>query len=244
MELSTGIPHTIPQRIHVMSNFARKLRNWLFKDLVRQSDLDVLYTQIAGHFQIQNSIYGGPILRPLRGWAISPDAIAWVLAALQERSAPTLVEFGSGQSTVILSSVLKRHGGRLLSVEHDLGYLETIRRQIGACELSEKVEFFHSPLRPNESLGGQFSYDVTILPDVPIDIALIDGPPSANALLTRLPPLRWSVRHLKPGGSVFLDDTLREGEQACLQHIQKEFSNLKMLSRETEKGLVEIVGLL
>ena len=48
------------------------------------------------------------LLGPLRGWAISPDAIVHVLADLEPRENPTVVEFGSGESTIILASALAR----------------------------------------------------------------------------------------------------------------------------------------
>lgn len=223
-----------------MKSIFRKIRERLFNGLARQSDLDTLYTLISGLLQIQNGMEGKPVLRPLRGWAISPDAMAWVLADLQERAMPTVIEFGSGQSTVILASALKLRNGKLLSVEHDPEYSSIIQRQVAACGLSEHVEFLHSPLCNSRDAASIRSYDTSVLPDIPVDIALIDGPPYTNGTLTRLTPIRWAAHHINRGGAIFLDDSARGGEQACLKQLAIEYPNLRQISRNAEKGLIEI----
>ena len=58
---------------------------------------DRLYDQIASMMQIQSALSGGPVLKPMRHWALSPDAMAIILADMQERSSPHVVEFGCGQ---------------------------------------------------------------------------------------------------------------------------------------------------
>ncbi|HEY0894879.1 MAG TPA: hypothetical protein VGE32_17580, partial [Cellvibrio sp.] len=73
-----------------MTKILLKIRSRLFAGLATQDDLDRLYSQIAGLAQIQNAMCGNPVLRPMRGWAISPDAIAWVLINLQGRVEPTV----------------------------------------------------------------------------------------------------------------------------------------------------------
>lgn len=223
-----------------MKSLLRKARNRLLADLPRKRDLDRHYEQIAGLFQIQNAIQGLPVLRPMREWAISPDAMAWVLADLQERDAPTVIEFGSGQSTVILAAALRHRGGKLISVEHDPEYSAIIQRQVAACGLNYIVEYVHSDLIPGILSPSDTSYDVTVVPESSVDIALIDGPPYFNGPLTRLTPLRWSAEHLAKGGAIFLDDTMRPSEQACLVQLQKEYTQLQRLDREAEKGLVEL----
>jgi hypothetical protein len=51
---------------------------------------------------------GLPILKPMRGWAISLDAIGFILNRIQETDKPTVIEFGSGQSTIILGSAYRK----------------------------------------------------------------------------------------------------------------------------------------
>jgi len=215
------------------------LRKLAFKGLAQQSDLDVLYSQVSGLIQIQNAMLGLPVLRPLRGWAISPDAMEWILADLQGRDGATVVEFGAGQSTIILATALKHRDGRLITIEHDEAYAGSVWRQLRACRLEHYVEMHQVPLIEYQGEVMCVSYDLGVLAEKVADVVLVDGPPSANGLLTRLPPLRWAVSHLKPGGCIFLDDARREGEQACVRRLLREFPTLHLISRCAEKGLVE-----
>jgi hypothetical protein len=84
------------------------------------------------------------------------------------------------------------------------------------------------------------SYDVTKLPAMPIDIALVDGPPISNGLHTRLTPMRWAARNLTRRGSIFLDDANRASEQICLRQLQAEMPYLQMIERVAEKGMVQV----
>ena len=226
--------------LRLFDSIFAKIRARLITGLARQEDLDVMYNQIAGLFQIQNAMRGETVLKPMRGWALSPDAMACVLADLQERITPTVIEFGSGQSTIVIASALKHHGGRLISVEHDPVYSTAIQKQAAACRVSDMIEFVHAPLIGVESDSKGRSYDLTALPDFQVDVALIDGPPIMNGTYTRLSPLRWAVQHLTQSGTVFLDDAERESERLCMQVLQKEFPNLKTTNRITEKGLLEL----
>jgi predicted O-methyltransferase YrrM len=223
-----------------MKQLLHKFRNRMFAGLARQSDLDALYSQISGLLQIQNAMAGKPVLRPMRGWAISPDAMNWILADLQERAAPIVIEFGSGQSTVIFAAALKHRNGKLFSVEHDPEYCAVIQRQVTACGLLEQVEFVHTPLRETSFEAQICSYNTSALPDISADIVLVDGPPDTYGALTRLTPLRWAAQHLKPGGAIFLDDSAREFEQACLKQLVSEYPKLRLIPRNAEKGLTEL----
>lgn len=223
-----------------IKSLIKKLRDRVLHDYARREDFDRLYDNIAGLLQIQNAMSGAPVLKPMRGWAISPDAMAWLLADLQERERPTVIEFGSGQSTIIFAAALRKCGGRLISVEHDAAYCDTIRRQLTACGLAGGVEFIHCPLADGSGSPSIRSYDVKALPDMKVDVALIDGPPYFNGSLTRLPPLRWAVTHLNTGGSVYLDDAVRGNETECLRLITSEHPGLKRIEHRAEKGLMEL----
>jgi hypothetical protein len=223
-----------------MKSLLRKIRNRLFAGLAQKQDIDRLYDQLNGLLQIQNAIQGKPVLRPLRGWAISPDALSWVLADLQERTQPTVIEFGSGQSTNVLAAVVKHRGGRLVSVEHDPEYSSVIQRQVAGCGLSEYVEVVHAPLIPNGDPLTK-SYDTSKISNIGVDLALIDGPPiGLGGANTRLAPLRWAAAHLVPNGAIFLDDSNRVSEQGCIESLVREYPQLTVIPRAAEKGLVEI----
>ena len=71
---------------------------------------DNLYDQIAGLMQIQSVLTGGPVLKPLRHWALSPDAMAVILADLQERLEAgefLIVVQGSAETTARAHEILE-----------------------------------------------------------------------------------------------------------------------------------------
>ena len=105
------------------------------EDQVREM-YDRLYDQVASMMQIQSAISGGPVLKPLRHWALSPDAMAIILADLQERTQPHIVEFGCGQSTIVFASWVRNHGGRITSYEHDAAYADAVKKQLESCGLA------------------------------------------------------------------------------------------------------------
>lgn len=223
-----------------MKQILKRLRAYFHAGLVKKCDLDILYNQIAGLIQIQNAMSGQPVIRPMRGWAMSPDAMAWILADLQQRDQPIIIEFGAGQSTVILAAAIKHRGGLLYSVEHDEAYLNLIRKQLEASGLAAFVRFILAPLTNSTNAPVIRSYDLQFLPEVKVDLALVDGPPITNGPLARLLPLQWCLNHLRANGAIFLDDSSRNAEQACLAAVRHEFPSLVTDDRIAEKGLVEL----
>lgn len=218
-----------------------KIRSHLLAGVARKEDLDSLYDQIAGLVQIQSALAGSPVLKPLRGWALSPDALAWILADLQERVAPTVVEFGSGQSTVIFALCLKNKGsGRLISFEHDPDYAAGLRRQLQACGAAEYADIRILPLVDHEPLGSLArcqSYALPDLQDLSVDLALIDGPPYWCGPSARYHPLRWAVDRLGANGAAYLDDTIRPEERHVADVLSKTVPSIAAEQLRAEKGL-------
>ena len=219
-----------------------QVRSRLLTGVARQEDLDRLYDQIAGLMQIQSALGGTPILKPMRGWALSPDAMVWILTDLQDRTSPTVVEFGCGQSTVILAAWLKNRGAsRLISFEHDPAYAAAIRRQLEACGLASQVDLQVVPLVDCAAVGGLAPCQSYALPDrrdLAIDVALVDGPPYWAGDATRYHPLRWAVDRLTPDGAVYLDDTIRAAERSVVRELSAQVPAIVTDDLKAEKGLI------
>ena len=224
-----------------LRRFLRRLGGHLTQGLAQKKDVDDLYDMVAGLLQIQSGLAGGPILKPLRVWVISPDAMAWMLADLQERTAPTIVEFGAGQSTVIFALWLKNKGaGKVISFEHDPAHADAIRRQLEACGAAEWVDLRIVPLVDYPAVGSLpacQSYALTDLPDLPIDLALVDGPPYWFGASCRYPPLNWAVSRLATHGTLYLDDTARPAERDVLHQLSAAWPDVVIDDLRAEKGL-------
>jgi predicted O-methyltransferase YrrM len=223
-----------------------RFRERLLVGVARQEQVDRLYDglydQVAGLLQIQSALTGGGVLKSLRHWAISPDAIALILADLQERTQPSIVEFGCGQSTVIFASWIKQHGGRLTTYEHDPQYAGVIRKQLDACGLAPHVDLRVVPLidqPPVPGLPASTSYALPADQDG-IDVALIDGPPFWTGEGGRYYPLKWSVDRLNPGGAAYLDDAARIPEQRIVTVLKSLHPGVAAEELRAEKGLTRL----
>ena len=232
-------------RAAVMRVFDR-VRERFLVGVSRQEDVDKkfddFYDQIAGMIQIQSAMSGGPVLKALRHWALSPDAVAVLLSDLQERSEPSVVEFGCGQSTVVFATWMKQRGGRLTTYEHDPFYADVIRRQLDACGIASHVELRVVPLvdRPATAhLPATKSYDLPADSER-FDVALIDGPPYWAGEAGRYHPLKWSVDRLNAGGAAYLDDAARPPEQRIVAAIKAEVPGINATEVRAEKGLVKL----
>jgi predicted O-methyltransferase YrrM len=203
---------------------------------------DNLYDQVAGLLQIQAALTGGPVLKSLRHWAISPDAIALILTDLQERTDPRIVEFGCGQSTVIFASWVKLHGGLVTTYEHDPQYADVIRKQLDALGLSAHVDLRVVALVETPAVAGlptSKSYDLPANQER-FDVALIDGPPYWAGEAGRYYPLKWSVDRLNPGGAAYLDDAARIPEQRIVTVLKSLHPGVAAEELRAEKGLTRL----
>ena len=157
-------------------------------------------------------------------WTLTPAGLARVLAEVAS-GRETIVECGSGESTVAIGAELaRRRCGRLWSLEHDPVWAGRTRRGIARDGLADRVELICAPLRPH-ALGAAW-YDASAVARLPeaIDLLLVDGPPgdvTPNGL-ARYPALPALAARLAPGALVILDDIHRAGERAVLARWRHE----------------------
>jgi predicted O-methyltransferase YrrM len=156
-------------------------------------------------------------LAPTRNWAASPDLLLG-LAQLIEREQPRVIlECGGGTSTVVMASVVRKYGGRVITLEHLPEFRDATRAALETHGLDADVRLAPLTEIPGLTFNGERFrwYDPAALADLPeIDLFFIDGPPEATGRYARFPalPLLWSRASQQV--SVVLDDTVREDEQA------------------------------
>jgi len=171
------------------------------------------------------------LLRPaeplpaLGGWAITPDLALHLARHVRDERPRLVLELGSGTSTVILGEAVRPTGGRVVSLEHDAAHAERTRELLRARGLEDIASVLLAPLVPDERApaGGTF-YDFDALKALPprlagpFDLAFVDGPPASSEPRARQPALYRILPHLAARGVVVLDDAVRLGEQAILEH--------------------------
>jgi predicted O-methyltransferase YrrM len=144
-------------------------------------------------------------------WALEPGALALVCDRI-DAGFDTVVECGSGTSTIAIGAVLARRGaGSLHSLEHDAAWAARTRRGLEQRGSGGRVELIEAPLRPHPVAEPESGwYDTGALAALPrgIDLLLVDGPPGALAANgeARYAALPLLAPRLAPGALVVAHD--------------------------------------
>jgi hypothetical protein len=192
---------------------------------------------------------------PWTAWSMRPAAIASVVNEIERGRRREVVELGAGASTVFLGHTVRDLGGRLVSVEHDAGYADAVRRVVTREGLDDAVTVEVVPLAPwrapepapgTEGEAGTDWFRATTWYDAErlraacppaIDALVVDGPPAGMhpRTLVREPALDVLGPLLADDWSLFLDDADRPAEQEILRRWSARLG--------VELSLVERIGL-
>lgn len=151
-------------------------------------------------------------------WALDADTAVQLVRLVDEEPA-NIVEFGSGDSSLIIAQRLRYHGaGHLYSIDHLADYQDRIGSRLEAAGLSEHVTFIHAPLVEGTFEGRPTRwYDAEILDraleGVAISTALLDGPPSPTEDV-RWPALPFLEPRWAETARLLVDDGRRRYETA------------------------------
>ena len=132
------------------------------------------------------------ILKPIP--LLTPEAIKFLEEFCQTNDHPRILEFGSGGSTAWLSKLTKN----LVSIEHDKGWYQKVKQYLsnepGCYPVDLKLL-----AKPYDRVCNEF-------PDEFFDLIIVDGRDRVKCLTS-------SVRILKKGGIMMMDDAQRERYQ-------------------------------
>jgi predicted O-methyltransferase YrrM len=160
-------------------------------------------------------------------WAVSPSTLVWMLDRLSDSSVRTILELGSGSSTIWFATALAKRGGegRVVALESSADYAESTRTELAKHGLQDRAQVFHAPLVDTAVPGreNQPWFDISVLPDLhPVDLLFVDGPLGAVARQVRYPAYPLLADRLAPGAVVVLDDTGRPAEAAIVKAWKQE----------------------
>lgn len=190
--------------------------------------------QVEGALALYEDLQPDRSLPLTRPWAASPDLLHTVARLVLDRRPGTVLEIGSGVSTVILALALRRVGhGRIVSFEHDEHWLDITRDLVDAHGVADLVDLRLAPLM-DTVLGDDPGddtwqwYDQDMLPDGPIGLLLVDGPPGDVQPMSRYPavPLVWD--RLAPDAVVVMDDYGRQDERDVVERWIDEHPELSL----------------
>lgn len=180
-------------------------------------------------------------------WALAPDAILRVLGFARINRWTTVVECGSGISTVLLAREFKaRASGHVYALEDDPAWCDLVREMLAERGLSNWATVVHAPLVETTVDGMSFRwYDrgaiehVLALPK--IDALIVDGPKGATGSLARYPALPIFRHQLGESFMLLLDDGHRADETEIARLWRNRY-NVAMSLRDTSRGQWEYVS--
>lgn len=114
-------------------------------------------------------------------WSLDEAALEVVLAEVTA-GRETIVECGSGVSTILIGRLLRDRGhGRLYALEHDPSWARLVSSRIAGEGLEAQVRLIEAPLRPDPLAPPRCRWysreALAELPAVGIDLLLVDGAP-------------------------------------------------------------------
>lgn len=199
---------------------------------------EALFAQIQSLLALERTLRLEQPLPPMRGWAGSPD---FLLAAAQEvlASRPaTVVECGSGVSTVVLARCVQLNGrGHLYSLEHEAEFAAKTRALLERHRLAEWANVIDAPLQTAQTASPWYSLDKLPADLPPINMLVVDGPPAGLAPLARLPAVPQLMPRMAPAAAVFIDDANRDAEREIVRRWRSEFPAFSQTDLYCEKGL-------
>ncbi|MFD6418170.1 class I SAM-dependent methyltransferase [Streptomyces sp. NPDC060194] len=175
---------------------------------------------IAELMRRHEQLIEGDMPMPVLGanWAAVAPTILFVVDEILGRPGRrTMLECGSGASTLWTAAALRKRGeGHVTSVEHDKEYAEVTRQRLADHGLESWATVVDAPLIDIDvpGLGTQPWYDLSGLGEVgEVDLLFVDGPPRPTAPLARYPAVPQLLPRLAHGALVVLDDTNRKAER-------------------------------
>lgn len=180
-------------------------------------------------------------LPPAGGKAASPDFLKVLADHILREKPEVIVECGSGLSSVVAARCLQLNGkGRLYSLEHMEEYAAQTRGELDRQGLGNWASIIDAPLEPYYVDGRSFAwYRWRDLPDLPIDLIVVDGPPARTGASPRYPAGPVLFPRLSHRGAVLIDDAARPEEIAVIAEWSRRFPGLSFSTdlQEFEKGL-------
>lgn len=190
-----------------------------------------------------------PLMPTTGGFALDARSLLHLLKTVhnllktaQGQQPLTVLELGSGTSTVWLGHALKASGGHLVSLEHDEKYLLRTSKELDRHDLTSTVTLRHAPLTELTLRGERFFW---YCPDQlrhlrQIDMVIVDGPPAAVGRSARYPAIDLVRGHLNRRALVMLHDADRAPEQEVIRRWLAENDRL----RQIDEGVSNFATLL
>ncbi|MFC0247236.1 class I SAM-dependent methyltransferase [Citricoccus parietis] len=201
--------------------------------------------QVESLMQLSGRVDSSHHRLPLSGgFAMNAEGLLWLTDLLQDHQPRKVLEVGSGASTSWMGEFVRRHGGKIVSVDHLEEYAAQTRHEVEARGLGDTVEVRLSPLQPVDIKDQTFQwYGLEAFHDLrDIDLLVVDGPPKSTGENARFPALPVLLDRLAPGCLVVMDDFNRPDERAIVEGWLDQFPQFEPVETFNERiGMIRRV---
>jgi predicted O-methyltransferase YrrM len=214
---------------------------WLAFILLHTKDLGTaLHRQTQAAIHMQHLPF--TTVLPWSPWALAPDVAARLLRQIQLRDAKSIVECGSGVSTLLIARTLKSLGrGHVYAIEHDDAWASFVTRMLQANGVGDVGTVIRAPLSEGKIDGQPTSwYDAAAVRDAlasveVVDVLIVDGPPEKSGHLARAAALPFFEDRLCAGALILVDDLHRQDETEMVSHWTERYA-LQPVDVDREEG--------
>ena len=184
----------------------------------------------APYLALTDAVYGWGN----EGWSADEDYLRRLMSEATAANG-TIVECGSGLSTLLIAGIARQTGVPFHSLEHNAEWRKRVTDALAAHGLTAYSTVHYAPLRSY----GQFDW-YSIPDSLPANVSLIicDGPPSdtAGGRHGVVPALRSRMAHTC---TILMDDAKRAAEVEIMEQWEREFSTVSERF-DTEKGFARV----
>ena len=193
--------------------------------------------RIENKLELQNYFNTGELPLNDNGWSIDTDLALYLAEKLETEDYDLVIEFGSGDSTVLFAKVLMKKmrehklvdaPKQVLTFEHNKMYYEQSVTMLRHASLENIVNLVHAPLVDYSYEGEDYQYydcDVALeklanqyMNKSPNILVLIDGPPADTGINARFPALPKLLNHFSNASfDLILDDYNRMEEKVVAE---------------------------
>lgn len=205
------------------------------------SKIHLIYSNSKQNELMLQDIYGLSLISnmtningylPLNAGSLRPIAISYILNEIMINQKKSIIEFGSGISTLIIAKFFKENNidGFIYSIEDNQNWANVLTEKLKNEQLDRYVKIIHAPLneRVDNKLGSFMWYNLAVLNEEinrEFDMVIIDGPksfPTENQH-ARSYALDFIANQLKTNVFILLDDTDRKGEMNIIEYFKDKF---------------------
>ena len=187
---------------------------------------------------ISKSLQLEPCLSYTQDWSAAPDFLKLIADSCLQNKPEIIVECSSGVTSLVLARCCQLNGvGRVYSLENGEEYARSTNQQLKQYGLDGYAEVLHAPLQNTVVNNQNFDwYQIDELKVSSIEMLVIDGPSGFIQKNSRYPAMPVLFDRFSKGCEIYLDDAGRVDEKEIVECWLNEYSDLKHMFIDNERG--------